>query len=61
MQRGLPARSFSAGANQLIKVMVKKESVAYTRAARQRYAKVTGTADSVLRGWWLNTAAGLQC
>jgi hypothetical protein len=39
LQRGLPARSFSAGATQLIKVMV-KESVAYTRAARQRYGKV---------------------
>ncbi len=35
VQRGLPSRSFSSGANQLIKVMV-KESVAYTKAARQR-------------------------
>ncbi len=35
VQRGLPARSFSAGASQLIKVMV-KESVVATREARQR-------------------------
>jgi hypothetical protein len=35
VQRGLPARSFSAGANQLIKVMV-KERVVHTREARQR-------------------------
>jgi hypothetical protein len=35
VQRGLPSRSFSSGGSQLIRVMV-KESVAYTRAARQR-------------------------
>jgi hypothetical protein len=58
VQRGLPTHSFSAGANQLIKVMV-KESVAYTRAARQRYVQAARLAGSVPSGWWSNTDAGL--